>query len=327
MTASTHPLPYVLSWLGRGTLPERAGELHELLERATREGVGGIVATELKRGLPEYPEWLQEKLYGWFRAGAQHLAAMEKLADGLGKHSLIALKGGALLPTIYAGKLSCRPISDVDLLYVDGYDPLVLDAVTSIFAGPVPHVDWHTDLLGSERVAGRAQLLQLSRSEVWELTVPWRGGVRHLSPELQFIHLALHSFKHSCCRLIWLVDQVLVLQNCDAARLLQLAHRVGAERPVIVALHILKRLLGEKLMDCPPLRWWEHIAVRLACRRNHDLSWGELYLALSVHGARHKANYLLQYLLPGSRRSVCSRLRELPSRLWRWLTSRDRNLG
>ncbi len=329
------PIPFVQSWLrnapacGSQVLAEES--LRGLVDRAELEGVGGIVAEEL--GLDA--DWLRSRIYGWFISGAKQTAALGLLARNLSESGLevVALKGAALIPTAYGGRISCRPVSDLDLLVRVEDEEAVRVMSRQIVSGGDAVFDWHRNLLGEERLPSRKNLLQLRIDELWSFTQPWEPGVRHLSPELQFIHLSLHAFKHSCSRLIWLVDQVLVLRVCDFDKLLALARRVGAERPVLVSLHILNRLLKEALPEnhLRRLRWHEWLAVWLTSRRGHEVGWGEVFLILSVPGLSNKLKYLYEYLLPAP--SVLgedgrrNRLKASLKRAWRFLWNKNRTRG
>lgn len=323
------PLPYVRSWLGNEPACEPPLEalLPALLERAESEGVTGILAAQLHPP----PESLKTAATGWFVAGAKLVLAFNQLGEALSEKGLevVALKGAALAPTVYGGQLSCRPMSDLDLLVLPEQETAVKELVGQLSC-PVA-IDWHSHLVNVHRIPCNINLLRLTPQELWELSLPWQAGVRHLRPELQFVHLSLHAFKHSCCRLLWLVDQALVLRQCDRSCLLELAHRVGAERPVLVSLHLLRELLHEPLPNLPPLRWHERLAVRLARWRGSKVGWGEFFLALSVPGTANKLRYLHQYIFPGPEvlgvHGPTGRFKAALRRAWRFLTNENRTLG
>ncbi|MCE7872156.1 hypothetical protein DYH09_17485 [bacterium CPR1] len=335
---ATDPVPYVQSWLGNApsaTQRPSDEELLQLIDAADREGVGGIVAEVLQRQFSLQPEWLRTRIYSWFLLGAEHSSVLERLGEQLADHGLevVALKGAALAPTVYNRQLSHRPVSDLDLLVLPERESTVKSNGARATEGARAFIDWHRNLVDDERIPSKSGLLQLTPHEIWSLSRSFRPGIRHLEPELQFIHLSLHAFKHSCCRLIWLVDQALVLRTCNFERLLELARHVGSERPVLVSLHILKRLLGEELptRQIARLRWHESLAVRLTCRRGHDLGWGELFLILSVPGLATKLRYLSEYLFPGpavlGEEGRSNRLRASLKRAWRFLWNKNRTRG
>lgn len=335
---ATDPIPYVLSWLGNGPLTSQKPseeELHQLIDVADREGVGGIVAEVLQRRYSLQPEWLRTRIYSWFILGAEHCSLLERVGEQLDGEGVevVALKGAALAPTVYGGQLSCRPVSDLDLLVLANHETTARTLSAQVSEGGRAFIDWHRNLVDDERIPSKSRLLQLTSHQIWSMSRPFRPGVRHLEPELQFIHLSLHTFKHSCCRLIWLVDQALVLRMCNLDRLLELARQVGSERPVLVSLHILKRLVQEKLpaRRIARLRWHESVAVWLTCRRGHELGWGELFLILSVPGLANKLRYLSEYLFPGpavlGEDGRNNRLRASLRRAWRFLWNKNRTRG
>ncbi len=335
---ATDPLPYALSWLGnRPPVKVRPSEpeMRALLSRADAEGLGGIVAEELQRTSSVRPPWLLERLHGWFLSGARHLALLRELGRQLAQQGLevLALKGAALIPTAYSGRISCRPVSDLDLLVLEEQEvpvkALGATAVEQMGGGTV--IDWHRSLVNDHRLPSRQYLLCLKPGEIWSMSEPFEPGIRHLQPELQFIHLALHSFKHSNCRLIWLVDQALAWRACDPERLLQTAHRVGAERPVLVSLHLLSRLLGEDVPQnsLKKLTWHEQLALWLTTWRGHEIGWGELFLILSVRGVKKKMRYLCEYLFPGPGvlGEEGNRFQATVRRAWRFLRNKNRTRG
>lgn len=336
----TDPLPYVRCWLENqgmsGDRPAPAA-IENLLARATAEGVEGIVLHVLRRHASE-DEALNKRILSQFHVGAVFQHFLADLARELSQRDaeVIVLKGATLASTVYKNQWSCRPMSDVDVLVRPQDRQTVQEAVDRIRAAsdvstPPIRVDLHTSLLNPERVPSRARLCTLSLAEIWALSRPLNGSIRHLTPELNFIYLALHGFKHSLSRLIWIVDLALVLRECDVGSLLSLARKVGAARPVAVALHILARLLGERPVNWRPtrLRAYERVCVRLACWRGvgHNLSWGEIFLALSVRGMIHKLRYLNEFLFPKSTVAGENRMLFATRRFWHFLTNKNRTKG
>lgn len=295
------------------------------------------MAEELQRQIGEVPDWVRTLTYSWFVAGAKHLSFLDRFTGQLADcgYEVLALKGASLIPTVYAGRCSCRPLSDLDLLILPEQEEAIktLRETEAELPNVRAVIDWHRNLVDDDRFPTKARLLQLTVPEIWTLSHLFKPGVRHLEPELQFIHLSLHAFKHSCCRLIWLVDQALVLRTCHLPRLLDLAKRVGAERPVLVSLWIIRRLLRQDLPEnqLGKLRWHECLAVWLTCRRGHEWGWGELFLIVSVPGLGNKLKYLLEYLFPGPKvlagYGPKNRLRASIKRAWRFLRNKNRTRG
>ncbi|CAN0383026.1 unnamed protein product, partial [Phaeothamnion confervicola] len=176
-----------------------------LLERSERLGVGGIVARELQKSGVRDP-LIEQKIIGWFSASAERQMRLEQLAALLAERGLeaVALKGASLLNTAYAGQMSCRSFSDLDLLVPPRNLPAAQQAAALVAPVPAIPIDWHVDLMNSARILSRALLCRISLDEIWEMSYLWRPGIRFLRPELQFVHLSLHACKHSYARLMWL---------------------------------------------------------------------------------------------------------------------------
>ncbi|GMU55475.1 MAG: hypothetical protein AMXMBFR33_46210 [Candidatus Xenobia bacterium] len=292
-----------------------------LLELAEQEGTLGIIAAML----PGDPARRQRQAGYWGR-GLWQMAFLERLGSRLEQQDLevIALKGAALIPTAYVDPL-LRPMGDLDLL-VGSRDLQRVQSLLESFGPDRPQVDLHTELLDTRRIPSR-RLLGPPTGALWADSRPWRPGLRLLSEEHQLLHLSLHALKHSCCRLIWLVDLALALRCCPPARI------PLNSRPVLFCAHLVTELFpcSAPLVQLPPLAWSERMFLRVAARRRPGPIWGELFLAASLPGLSARLRYLVEYGFLGD--EVVSaggprlRLAAAWRRFWRFVTNPRRNRG
>lgn len=295
-----------------------------LLDAAEREGMTGLVALELERrassggrALPLEP-WRAARR----RVAVSNMAALAELAAlrgwlrGRGRQ-VVVLKGAALIPAAYHGRLDLRPLGDVDLLVrpeemadvVDwltgrGYRPF---APSSRFLsrGPVAF-DLHTEIAGASWVSRKARAFRLDPAALWRdagRLDPDDPSALVLGPNHQRLHLIVHALKHSYSRLVWLVDIALSLRDAEDGRLLAEARAAGAERALGYALGVLGAVLGlgpaRPLADAlPPLGRVERAFVRLVARRTGTEVPGELIAALGVPGTMGKLAYLAEVGFP-----------------------------
>ena len=242
-----------------------APDASRLLHIASREGMTGILAAQLRRlgrhKALELPlAHLSQALHGVFVHNGAHLAALSGLRQKLRRESvqLIVLKGGALIPTVYDGELGLRPLSDIDLLVKSAELSIVRAALhdlgfvtpsssSSLFTKGLVAFDLHTDLIGSARIRRRASAFQLDSLCLWEKALPLERDADELlvlSNPHQFLHLAVHALKHSYTRLVWLVDLALVSRRIDWSELLDEAEASGTMRALAYAVRGLESLLG-----------------------------------------------------------------------------------
>ena len=298
-----------------------------LLATADREGMTGLVALELER-LASVAN-LTAPLGPWRRAcrrvavsnmtALAEFAALQAALRRLGRQ-VIVLKGAALIPTSYRGRLDLRPLGDVDLLVRPGdlgfvvawledrgYRPF---APSSGFLtrGAVAF-DLHTEIVGSSWVSRKAGLFRLDVDALWRAATPLDAddtSALVLSPAHQRLHLVVHGLKHSYSRLIWLVDVALALRDAPAGPLLAEARAAGAERPLRYAFALLDAVLGIDTPDAlaerlPALGGIERAFVRLVARRSGTEVPGELVAALGVRGLAGKLAYVAELGFPARR--------------------------
>lgn len=326
-----------------------------LCNLALSEGVAGIVADRLNRDCPQRglgcPDQLREEAQHAFARGGAFWAEALRLRAGLESAGIAALllKGAALLATVYRGRLSLRPLSDIDLL-VRPQDLPVVDRLLRRH-GLAPHsegslfylnrklaVDLHLDLIGAERIRNRACACRMDLAAVWSASRPWpeggspsAGGFRLLSPVHQFLHLSVHALKHSFSRLIWFADLALTWQQANPRRVLEQAAEFRMERPLLYALRGLRDLLGLNSVEpClarlpRPNSLEEFFLGRMVRRRNCSL--GGVVQACSVPDWKGRFSYLAESAFP--RRQIMSEMfpRTSPWLAYPWRAARLMRAG
>lgn len=295
-----------------------------LFERAAGEGMSGLLAAQLqrltrldRRGLP--PTLCTQAHHHIFaRNGAffAELAALRKELQQHG-HQVILLKGGALIETVYQGHLGLRPLSDLDLL-VRASDLPCIKAIllrrgfhpaspsSTFFTNGPTAFDLHTDLIGATRIRRRALAFQFDAEALWREATQLDARdptVLVLSMPQQFLHLTVHTLKHSFSRLIWLVDLALVWQRLQWAELMPQAIASGTLRPLAYVLWSLERLMGVEMpahvwAALPQLSKVEKLFLEAVAQRRDMGALGEVMGAFSIPEWRRRLGYLLEFGFP-----------------------------
>lgn len=304
-----------------------------LSDIAAREGMAGIVSAELQRIGARSPtdrtslELLFRIVEPLFARSGAHVSELLALGDTIGAEGLrvIVLKGGALLETVYQGRLALRPLSDIDLLV----EPAQRSAIEAVLRArgfvappPTPNLfcrdqlvfDLHTDVVSSERIRGRSTAFRLDSRRVREHARPLGDGSRGLfvlSDVHQFLHASIHALKHSYSRLLWIVDLAHLARRVDWNDMIDEAEATGTLRSVAYSCHILERALAVELPSgwsgsLPPLSRIERAFVSGVVRRSDTLTMGELLVAMSIPSKRERAAYVLELVFP--RRAVLAKL-------------------
>lgn len=273
------------------------------LAEAEREGLGPLVAWRLcqEPGAPEEARQVLLAAFGWSARVGQVLATVGERLEEAGR-TVLVLKGGALVRTVYAGFPALRPLCDLDFFVRAGDE----EAVRRAAAGPglaVP-VDLHRSLVSADRIPTRARAFRFPEEELWAESVPLPGGpasLRMLGPRHLVPSLAVHALKHGYSRLSWLLDLALLVPGEDPGLLLEGARRSGSERPLACALWLLESLfgMGTPLSEAlPPLHPVELAVLRRVARRRHAAFLGELLVGLSVPGRLGLLRHLGATLFP-----------------------------
>ena len=300
-----------------GTLPGPA-----LQARAQQEGVEGILADAVG---PTYSSIL---LAVQSLNSLRYLAELRRLEQCLSQAGLrvLVLKGGALLSTLYSDCPSWRPIGDLDLLperahfadvlrvlreagYQDRQEGLVRNGLL---------IDLHTDLLGAGRIPARARSWNFEESLLWQSSLPLKAGdqgLHRLGDAHQYAHLAVHALKHSCDRLIWLVDMALLWPQIDHAQVLAVGSESGSTRAIQLSLHLLQRLLGQDPGPCAsPPRGLERVYLWMAERGRQPHIAGEIVAALGQPRWSDSWAYLIDLLWPRTSQTAYQRASQLRMR-------------
>ncbi|MCP3953136.1 MAG: hypothetical protein GY697_13100, partial [Desulfobacterales bacterium] len=200
---------------------------------AVQEGIAGYLYPILKQcGAPEETVAVFKKHY--LTIAARNLTGQSSIARLEGdlqkaQMRIMILKGASLPETVYP-RPGLRMMEDIDIL-VRSEDQKKFIALLGRHGYQVDPgrghcflkgniiVDLHTNALNVERVASRKWLFPAGMQPVWDQAVPWREGfqqIRRPSDEDTVLLLAQHALKHSCARIIWLVDLWLLLRNRDS---------------------------------------------------------------------------------------------------------------
>jgi hypothetical protein len=199
------------------------------------------------------------------RTAAQNLLlthGVEELAGRLSGRGVpvVLLKGVALLAGTYTD-VGLRPMSDADLWVRGGDWPAVVETLGECgyeadaryphtFRRGTATLDMHTDLLGSDRVRGRAGMLAAGEGALFDSARPVSIGsqtaLRLCRPD-EIFYLGLHALKHNVDRLIWLVeidDLVDKLGDSEWATLLDRARQMQQELSVYCIAYLADLMLA-----------------------------------------------------------------------------------
>lgn len=275
---------------------------HTWEREAALQGMGGLVeAAALRLGQEIVPYTLRSQA----RVNAAYEMECLHLSEVFGRRGIpvMALKGGALLFSIYSQRSGWRPLRDLDLmveaarkeeaialLHLQGYRPSA-----GGYARLGLELDLHCDLWGSERIPQRKRVWGLPPEEVWRTSQPLCQGswMRKLAPAHQFQHLLVHALKHSYRRLIWLADLAFLAETHPATK------RPSAA--LEVAEGVAERLLYNPLGGPSPglkIPWLaERLVDRIRQGRAPEFA-GEVVIALLQPSWKDRVSYLTDLLLP-----------------------------
>lgn len=315
---------------------------HEaLLGDARREGLAGLLAFEVqnrlgRHGFEPFAQVFQDE----FVRNGIYMAELHRLDEAFvarGRQAVV-LKGAALILGCYDRVLGIRPLSDIDIMIrasdVALFHELMLElGYTQRTDNPLGYlhqgyaVDFQTDALGRLET-----VFAFDNDELWKRSVPLAEdlpSLRTLSPEDQFLQVAVHALKHSFHRLIWLVDLGLLLPTVEPSALVARARETGTTRVLAYSAVLLERLLGlapdSRLVSrLPRLNRLERRYLEAVVRRGHPVTLGKLVAFFSVRGWRDRLFYLFELCRPQTRQATWGqRLRQL-ARLLRQLVSEQR---
>lgn len=241
-----------------------ATDWQAFLDRIFQEQLQGIAYLNLKQS--EVPKNVIRKLeqayYASMAANTYRLKAIEELEAQLAndKISIMVIKGAALLDSVYPDP-GMRPMEDIDLMInPEDFSTLkkVLIQCGYIKDSVFPHmfrkqgilIDVHTSLLHTDRIKSRKAIFQADMQRVWNDSLPWQPGFRHvrrLDDATHIIYLVHHMIKHSFSKMIWLMDIFQIMKNQDDLFWKKMEQKTiiyHQEKPVAYMLYILSRMIG-----------------------------------------------------------------------------------
>jgi hypothetical protein len=226
----------------------------ELAQAARDQGLAGLLLGAIERDRPAWATPLAEALAGRRRADlVRTLGQVGLAARALGRLEArgirgLPLKGAVLAETVYDVE-SDRPMSDVDVLALEGWPEGVLALREAGFVEVArgDHAWAFRDPEGSgivelhRSVVSAPGLFPLDPEGLWARSRAGRGQLRRLpSPEDLLLQLALHAaFQHGfVLSLVQWLDfrRVLEREAIEPRRLLALAAAARAEVPLAAAL-------------------------------------------------------------------------------------------
>lgn len=254
-------------------------DARELLERAERHGVGGVVTDLLREfGVPIDPEIERERArYDLAREldHQAHLTMLGRLDGELARRGIdaVALKGVLLAERLYP-RPSARVTTDIDLLVREDDLARAHEAVTAVgysgfddenerrfrrehhhlhyvhAAAPPLELHFHAykgfgSVLPAEPVIARRARATASLEAI---------GVPSCADEI--VYLGVHAAAHRFIRLGWLFDLKLLLAQADAADIELAAVRArewGYERVLGLSARLLEDVLGVSGSKMRPL--------------------------------------------------------------------------
>lgn len=205
------------------------------------------------------------------RTAAYNLLLISRFQEAiaaLGDLPACPLKGIQLLETVYREDPGSRVLADVDLLVPAERIDQAVERLESALGLEETPSSRRLHGISSERIlAGRGFALELHDrlgfaygwASTWEDLAPAPAqvhdrAVHSLGREATLVHLVAHLVKHRpLSRLAWVED---VLRSSEAgvdeAGVVEVARRIGALRPLIAGVRVLRRLVGEGLLPRIP---------------------------------------------------------------------------
>jgi hypothetical protein len=305
------------AWLP-GKLAPRAGA--RLVEGAVREGTAGFLYRRLKGAgrldlLPSSAaSRLESVYYLTVRTNLELLSVVDEIFAR--QIPVVLIQGAALLVRLYADP-GLRPVTDIDLWALPTDKGRALAALARLgFRGdPVLPgllrrgellIDFHTHLLGAERIRARRFLLGAAQEQVFRACRHYHregGEIRCLDPLDQVLHATYHAVKHNFERLVWAADldhMVTGWGAADWAALRQRAGELGQGRLVALLSSLRREVFGcAPAWAAGPKAGVSPLSRHLLRRRRHGPlpAWSSLVL-LSAGGPARQFAFALESALP-----------------------------
>lgn len=306
------------SWTREHFAFARAHLLGPWLYRRLADHDRAIVSREILRALQQ--DYLKSSLVCLARSQYVKRLAISFDAHGI---PLVLLKGAFLGEVVY-GNAAERPMADVDILVREDHDEQALGLLKSMgykqLVEPLEllqralnpglalvHQDRYEATIDLHRGLWFMDHYRLPPERIWNDVLPGSFDDRrvlYLSPELNFIHVALHHFAHASSIRDWL-DMVLLIAHepFHWNRVVRLAQSLGVVRPIY---WIVRELAREWEVAVPPdvqqamaaytPRWMEDPIIRSRFR----YAWRFASRFRFIDGWPSKLAYLRLCLLPSA---------------------------
>jgi len=315
-----------------------------LLRCALDQGVAGVLLEGIDDDLAPASAWepvMQRIAIDrlWHRRVE---AALHEVLGALAEAGLcvVMLKGVVLSERLYPDP-RVRPTTDIDLLAAPGDVPRVRQVLEEI-GYRVPGDELRADaplraddslhVVLSRADAGTIELhtrassgigTEIPSQELMARAIGYRTAlgdtVRILSPEDEFLYLAVHAARHRFLRLIWLYDLKRFLKHhpeLDGATIWARARCLGIFHATSVACEVLRlrlRFLPEWGKSAPPRSFRARFAARFLAREPDPSSLSfryqgigrELYVALLSNRIRTGMRHWIRFII----KRLCARLR------------------
>ena len=306
-----------------------AGDLDRLIDLAVKEGLGGFLYKNLlKAGLletvsPKHKQRLYIIYYLTVRQNVKLQHALNTILNDLNQAGVdvTLLQGMGLLQETYQD-IGLRPMKDMDLWVLpDNFQRLVDILVQQGFKrnrlyhqtfrkGEIV-LDIHTHLLWADRIKAREYLLSKSQEDIFQSTRCIQtdaGKVRCLGPQDHFLYLGLHTLKHNCERLVWLVDLKSLVRRWGHSEwddLVQRARELGHKKTLHYILYLLVHLFDIRLpatVDAFQANWKPgYLEKRILHRRIEGRSISTAAQVMMISNGRRlheRLGFVIETLFP-----------------------------
>lgn len=249
-----------------GWLPERLGTHAgaQLVERAVREGMAGFLYRRLKGTgrlglLPDSAVRRLESIY--YLTLRTNLRLLGVVREVFARRApAVLMQGAALLVRLYEDP-GLRPLTDIDLWALPADEGRVLAVLAQMgFRGDAKApglfrrgeslIDFHTHLLGAERIRARRFLLGVAQERIHQACrrhAREGSAIPCLAPPDQVLHATYHAVKHNFERLVWLADLNHMVAGWNAADwevLRQRARELGLGRLAAILCGLRREVFG-----------------------------------------------------------------------------------
>jgi hypothetical protein len=265
-------LEALVRWLRSGRAPEppAGADAERLVEVAEQQRVAPL----LYAAVAERDDWpaaavarLRDRHHASFAQGVRQLALVGAVGEAFERANVraLAMKGAALAESVY-DSVADRPMADVDVLVLAGWDDAVA-ALKGLGLGELDRADHAWSFRDPEggilelhhSVTSCPGLFPLDAEGLWRRSRTGTGQVRRRpGPEDLLVQLALHAaFQHALgLSLVQYLDfkRLASAESLDPGRLRSAAEAAAAGPAVAASLAVADALLGLELD--PGIRDW-----------------------------------------------------------------------